>query len=118
MLVVPAERVWSTSWQNNPMATNPIRLWRNQKERYQYLGKSGRLVSVSQVVTASKGLAAFAPYWVGVVQLRAGRRVTAAIIGLKQPPQPGDRVVGVMRRLRPPDEAGIIEYGIKFQVQP
>jgi hypothetical protein len=99
------------------MATNPIRLWRNQTERYQYLGKPGKLVNVSQVITVPKELSPFAPYWVGLVELKGGRRVTAAIIGLNRPPQPGDRVVGVMRRLRPPDEKGIIEYGVKFQVQ-
>jgi len=99
------------------MTTNPIRLWRQQKEKFKYLGELGKIVSVSKVTTTPKELAPFAPYWVGVVQLKGGKRLTAPVICLKRSPQSGDRVVGVLRRLRPPDEKGIIEYGVKFQVQ-
>jgi uncharacterized OB-fold protein len=52
-------------------------------------------------------------YWVAIVRLAEGPKITAQLTGFETPPQIGQPVEAVVRRLYV--EEGVIRYGFKFQ---
>jgi len=96
---------------------SPIKIWRDNKTKYQNLGKIGKIVVATKISTAVDGFSAFAPYWAGIIKLEDGQQITAQLADFgKIIPKKGDRVVGVVRRIKDPDKIGVIEYGIKFRI--
>lgn len=51
-------------------------------------------------------------YWVAIVQLEEGLRITAQLADVAEPPQIGQPVRAVVRRLYA--EEGVVRYGFKF----
>lgn len=52
-------------------------------------------------------------YWVAIVELVEGPRITAQLADCPEPPRIGQAVVAVVRRLY--SEEGVIRYGFKFR---
>lgn len=95
---------------------SPVKIWREAKKRYQYLGKTGRLVSFTKVRHGPAGFEKNSPYWVGIVKLRNSKKVPGQIVGVKTGRLvPGMKVKGILRRLRTGGSTGVIEYGVKFK---
>jgi len=96
---------------------SPIKIWRDNKTKYQNLGKAGKIVVATKINTPVDGFSAFAPYWVAIITLDGGQKVTAQLVDTgKFLPKKGDKVIGVCRRIKAPDKVGVIEYGIKFKI--
>ncbi len=93
-----------------------VRIWRDRKQRYKYLGVRGKVVSFTKIIHGPEGFSK-SPYWVVLVELesKAKTRVEAQLVG-RQAPKIGVKVVGVMRRLGVADKQGVIEYGVKFRL--
>jgi uncharacterized OB-fold protein len=89
--------------------------WRRIKDRIPP-GSEGTVLTWTQLVDAPDGYQEFAPYYLALVELADGRRVTAQIVDSK--PSTGARVTACFRRMIADGGEGIIEYGIKFQVTP
>ena len=95
--------------------TNPAAYWRNKKENFLYLHKTGTLVSCTQIHHPPKGFGKQA-YWVGIIQLDSGEKTTGQLILEGNTPQNGAQVIGVVRKTRKADTESVIEYGVKFKV--
>jgi uncharacterized OB-fold protein len=94
--------------------TQAVKIWRRAKKNYQYLGKKGKVDSLTRIVQAPVGFESQAPYWTGVISLWGGRKVIGQLVdreGVKR----GDKVVGVLRRIKVVEKDSVIEYGVKFK---
>lgn len=105
--------------------TSPVRIWRESETRYQYLGKTGKILSLTKIQTPVAGFEKYLPYFVAVIQLEDGKKITGQIVVQSSTPkggqakfkvQSGDKVVGVLRRLKESSEKGLIEYGVKWRI--
>lgn len=94
----------------------PIVIWRESKKNFQRLGQKGELVSFTKIHTPVKDFVKQRPYWVGIIKLKDGEKITAQLVVEGRLPKIGKEVIGVLRRLRVQDEDSIIEYGVKFKV--
>jgi uncharacterized OB-fold protein len=85
---------------------SPINAWRQSLNRYQLLGKVGKVVSFTQ------GDGCFA-----MVEFEDGQKIVGQIVSETKTEKLdiGVKVVGVLRRLRSPDREGIVEYTVKFK---
>lgn len=95
--------------------TSPVQVWRRNQKEYKNLGKRGEILSFSRINHPPQDYQEWQRYWVAVVELADGTRVTAGLTGTSQP-QVGDQVMGVLRRIKPVGEKEVIEYGVKFLV--
>jgi uncharacterized OB-fold protein len=96
--------------------TSPIQIWREAKNRYQYLGKIGRILSLTKIQTPLAGFEKSLPYYAAIIELAEGKKITGQLIENSKEPKMGSQVIGVLRRLKNPDEKGIIEYGVKWKI--
>ncbi len=94
--------------------TRAVRIWRRAKKNYQYLGRKGKVESLTRIVQAPAGFESQAPYWTGVIRLWGGRKVIGQLVDRKGV-KIGDKVVGVLRRIKVAEKDSVIEYGIKFR---
>lgn len=115
MSAAVAVQAWFIYYKFKTMSL-PVKIWRQAKTSCLYLGKKGRLVSCTLVNNPPKDYLAWAPYWTGIIELSGGKRVVNQLVTDGMKPEVGDRVIGVFRRLKPPDKAGVIEYGVKFKL--
>jgi uncharacterized OB-fold protein len=95
---------------------NSVKIWRQAKKNYQYLGKKGKIISCTRVNNAPEDYSPWVPYWAGLVDIGKGQRVAVQMVLETQSLKVGDRVIGVLRRLKPPKKGEIIEYGVKYKV--
>lgn len=99
--------------------SSPVRLWREQKLDYPFLGKTGKLVTWSEVKSAPASFSDQAPYIVGLVDCAALGKKMARLVGVKaEELKVGQKFIGVWRRLRVDGDEGLIEYGVKFRALP
>ncbi len=91
-----------------------VKIWRRAKKNYKYLGKRGTVESLTKIVQAPAGYEEMAPYWVGVIRLRCGKKVTAQLVGGEEI-RIGSKVFGALRRVKAVNKSSVIEYGIKFK---
>ena len=96
---------------------NTIQSWRESSRRYQNLGKTGKIISLTFVQTAVTGFSSWLPYYVAIIKLDKGEKVTGQLVDAARPePKINDRVIGVLRRTREPGKEEIIEYGVKWKL--
>lgn len=103
--------------------------WRSTEQRYTLtnppaakatqelvkLSPKGEIYSYTVVLDAPEGFEEYQPYTIALVRLDDGPLVTAQLTDFDGPPEIGQRVEMVTRRLRTDGEAGIIVYGYKFR---
>ncbi len=95
---------------------SPVKVWRNQKQIRELLGKQGRIVSYTIIRVAPAGFSAQAPYPVVIVRLADTTNVIGQLVDWHSKHlKSGQRVEAVVRRIYTPDSSGIIPYGIKFK---
>lgn len=87
--------------------SSTVEIWREREARYRYWGRKGRIVSWTKIAAGG--------YWVVMVEI--GKERTVGQLVESRGPEIGDRVIGVMRRLRRERENGVIEYGVKFKYE-
>lgn len=94
---------------------SPIAAWRSKRKEYQFLGKTGKMISFTRIFDPPEGFGKL-PYFVAVVELKNGQRRTGQLVLEGKEPKIGARVEGVVRRIGQPGPEEIIRYGIKFKV--
>jgi uncharacterized protein len=89
---------------------------RQPRETFQFSG-TGEIHSYTIVQDAPAGYIDHAPYVLALVKLDEGPVITAQLtdIDFNAPPQIGDRVEMVTRKLTTERDTGIIVYGYKFR---
>jgi uncharacterized OB-fold protein len=87
--------------------------WRRTRKRVP-LGAQGTVLSWTRVVDAPEDYEEFAPYYLAIIELADGGRVTAQVVD--SVPSTGARVTACFRRVLTDGEDGPIEYGVKFRV--
>jgi len=96
--------------------TSPVKIWRNQKNIANLLGKTGRLISWTIVRVPPSGFENQAPYPVALVKLDEGRIITVQIVDYAEKDlKYGQKVVTLVRRTMQPEVSDIIPYGIKVR---
>jgi len=95
---------------------SPVKIWRNQKNIAQLLGKIGTVVSWTHVRVPPGDFTDQAPYPVVLVDLDGGKRVMCQMVDSDASHLVfGQKVVTIIRRVMHPDSDGVIPYGIKVK---
>lgn len=94
---------------------SPIAIWRRKRKDYQFLGKTGKIVSFSKVFNPPEGFGKL-PYYVAVVEFKAGKRKIGQLVLEGKEPKIGAKVGVVIRRIGQPGLEEVINYGIKFKL--
>ncbi|RME79513.1 MAG: Zn-ribbon domain-containing OB-fold protein [Methanobacteriota archaeon] len=74
---------------------------------------TGRVVTYSRVDVPPIGFEKEAPYYIAVIELDEGTRLTAQVSGVDSL-ETGMRVKAVFRKIQQEDPEGLIHYGFKF----
>ena len=98
------------------MSQSPVRLWRKQKQDKALLGKTGIILSWTEISVAPPKFASGTPYTVVLVELSSGERTYGQLVEFQE----ADRVIGarvkaVYRKYGSVEKEELIEYGIKFK---
>jgi uncharacterized OB-fold protein len=98
------------------MSQSPVRLWRKQTDDKKLLGKTGTILSWTEISVAPPKFASGTPYTVVLVELASGERTYGQLVEF----QKSDRVIGacvkaVYRKYGSVEKEELIEYGIKFK---
>ena len=89
-----------------------IQDWR-RKNKYSLAVEEGVVVAVTRVFKPPQLFSRYAPYWVGVVELKgSGERMVGQLVGEAKI---GDAVKATRRILWQDGENGVIHYGIKWE---
>ena len=95
---------------------SPVKLWRNQNQTRELLGKIGKIISVTIIRVPPAHFENQAPYPVVLVDF-GGKRTIGQLVDVDSSSiRIGQKVKAIIRRVREPDSEGIIPYGIKFKV--
>lgn len=93
--------------------SSPSKIWRERKYHLT-VSNPGKLISYSLIHQAPLGFEKQAPYFVGLIELKNGQRVTSQIIEAKRL-KIGQRMKVVLRNLNPQEKKDVIHYGLKFK---
>lgn len=96
---------------------NPINSWRNNKSKYQYLDKLGKIVCLTKIYTAIAGFSKNVPYYVGIIELENEERITGQLVNEREKEiKTGSGVIGIIRQGKETANDEIVEYLVKFKV--
>ena len=95
---------------------SPIKIWREAKNQHKYLGKTGNIVSFTQINAGPAGFEKQTPYWAGIMELQNGERIAGQIVNSEKKPAVKSKVIAILRRTREPDKKEIVQYGIKWRI--
>lgn len=96
--------------------SSPIKSWRNNKNKYQYLDKLGKIVCLTKIYTATADFSKEVPYSVGIIEFEDKEKIAGQIVNENEKEiKTGDRVIGIIRKGRETANDGIIEYLVKFK---
>jgi|SRR3989344_5668088 len=96
--------------------SSPVKHWRDTKKLHLNLSQKGKLLVWTKINTPPSGFEYQAPYIAGIVELENGKKVPSQIVDCSEKDlKIGLKVTAVVRRLRKPQAADVIEYGIKFK---
>ena len=98
------------------MNNSPVKLWRNQKHVRALLGKRGTIMTYTVIRVPPAGYEGQAPYPVVLVQLENRGHAVGQLVDYEHKHiKIGQSVISVLRRVKSPDNEGVIPYGIKFK---
>lgn len=89
---------------------------KNNTTKDVFLKDVGKIVSFTTINSAPRGFEQQTPYVVGVIKLADGVTITTQVVGPQEAVVVGKRVSGVFRKIHEDGEAGLITYGLKFNV--
>ncbi len=97
------------------MSQSPVRLWRKQKQDTALLGKTGIILSWTEISVAPPKFASGTPYTVVLIELASGERTYGQMVEFQETDRViGARVKAVYRKYGSVEKEELIEYGIKF----
>ncbi|RLJ07789.1 MAG: transcriptional regulator [Candidatus Aenigmatarchaeota archaeon] len=88
---------------------------KGQLEDYRFSGK-GKIVSWTIIRAAPEGFEDQAPYAVAIIELEEGVKVPGQLVGRPDGIEIGKPVRAVFRRITEDGPAGLIHYGLKWEV--
>lgn len=97
------------------MSTSPVKVWRRQTELANTLGKTGKVITWTDIASAGEAFAEFAPFSVVLVEMEDGKRVFGQYVGEFESLKFGLKVRAILRRTRSSNHKDVIVYGIKFE---
>ena len=112
MLEEVVEHQWYIYLKKIKLMSSPVKIWRNHKKVKNYLNLQGVVLTWAKIFAAPLGFEKFAPYFVAIVKLETGEKITAMVIDCDSL-KTGDKVKTVLRRLQEVESDEVIEYGIK-----
>jgi uncharacterized OB-fold protein len=84
-------------------------------ENFRFSGM-GRIVSYTTIRIPPEGFEKYTPYAVAIIELEEGTRISGQVIGNPDEVRVGNRVRPVFRRMYEDSTDGLIQYGIKFEI--
>ncbi len=84
-------------------------------EQQAEVSKTGTVYSFTVIHNPPAGFELMAPYYIGIIELDSGQRLTAQLTDVDGEPEIGMPVEMVTRRIKTDGEAGLISYGYKFR---
>lgn len=96
---------------------NPIQSWRRQKERYQWLGVTGKLLSWTRIEAPPQSFGAHSNYLVGIIDCGKRGRAVGQLVEVvdEKSLKVGQKFKGILRRIYEDGDDGVITYGVKFK---
>lgn len=95
---------------------SPVKIWRKQEGIRSVLGKKGAVISWTKIIVAGSDFKSFAPYYVALVELETGSRISAPLVDIQDTDMKiGARVIATLRKVRQTTEEDVIAYGVKFK---
>lgn len=95
---------------------SPVKVWRRQKQIREYLGKKGKVITWTKIFIAGSAYKKFAPYYVVMVEFENEKRLYGQLVGIIEDQiMIGMKVKAILRKVRVPEDDGVIAYGIKFE---
>lgn len=95
---------------------SPVKIWRNQKNIAQLLGKTGTIISWTRIRVPPGDFMDQAPYPVALIELEDGKRLMCQLVDYDSKHLAfGQKVFTIVRCVMHPDPDGIIPYGIKVK---
>ena len=91
---------------------SPVKIWRNHKKIKDLLNLKGVVLTWTKIFSAPAGFEKQAPYYVAIVKLARGEKITAMVVDCDEL-KTGDRVKTILRRIGEVGKDEVIEYGIK-----
>lgn len=97
--------------------THTISAWRNQKTEREYLGKTGIILTWTEIHVAPSRFSAQTPYAVALIEFDSNERRYVQLVGVKNNDvKIGSKVKIVLRRLYEGGKEDIIRYGLKAKL--
>jgi len=95
---------------------SPVKIWRRQKVVRERIGHKGKIISWTIIMVPGADFKDVAPYPVAIVELEDGSRAVGQVVDyMKEDLKVGREVVGILRKVRRPNDDGVIAYGLKFK---
>ena len=95
---------------------SPVKIWRKQKEITSLLGRRGKIISYTVIRVPPLSFERQAPYPVVLVSFNDKEKRVGQLVDFDEKDlKIGREVEAVYRRIKEPDEEGVITYGVKFK---
>lgn len=95
---------------------NPVRSWRRQPNRYEYLNQTGKLISWTEISAPPVSFQWQQTYLVGLIKLDSGETTVHQLVEVSRDQlKMGMKLKGVLRKLYEDGPEGVITYGVKFK---
>jgi len=95
--------------------TSPALYWRKKKTAFLFLNKTGKLISFTKINNPPQGFGKY-PYWVGIIEFEDGTRTTGQLVLEGEKPKIGEKVRGIVRKIKKENDQEVISYGVKFKL--
>jgi len=96
--------------------TSPVKIWRNQKNIANLIGKIGKIISWTFIRIPPAGFESQAPYPVALIKLEDGKTIIAQMVDYREKNLKfGQKVVTTLRRTIQSESSDVIPYGIKVK---
>ncbi len=95
---------------------SPIKSWRRQQTVKEMLGKSGKVVTFTNINVAGSEFKQFSPYVVVMVEFDDGEKTFGQLVDFEvEELQIGLPVKSILRKVAEHSEESIVNYGLKFK---
>jgi uncharacterized OB-fold protein len=95
---------------------SPVKIWRNQKNIGDLVGKKGRIISWTMIKIPPQGFENQAPYPVALIKLDDKKTIIVQMVDyVEKDLRFGRKVVIVVRRRIQPEENAVIPYNVKVK---
>lgn len=95
---------------------SPVKIWRDNKNLKDYLGKEGQVLTFTKIYSAPQGFEHQIPYVVGIIEFQDSKSKALEIVDFDEKTlKIGTKVATVIRRIGQAKPEEVIEYGIKVK---